>query len=68
MPAMYATQTNQLLSEFYHRLVNSGKPKRVALVATMRKLLVIAIGILRNDRPFDPNLAKLKQEKYLLCA
>jgi transposase len=68
MPAMCATQKNQVLSEFYHRLVNSGKLKMVALVATMRKLLVIAIGVLRNDKPFDLNWAKLQQEKYLLCA
>jgi len=68
MPAMCAIQKNQLLSEFYHRLVASGKIKMVALVATMRKLLVIAIGVLRNDKPFDPNWAKIQQEKYLLCA
>lgn len=68
MPAMCAIQKNQLLSEFYQRLVNAGKPKMVALVATMRKLLTIAIGILRNDKPFDPNWAKIQQEKYLLCA
>lgn len=60
MPAMCATQKNQLLSEFYHRLVNSGKLKMVALVATMRKLLVISIGVLRNDKPFDPNWAKIQ--------
>ncbi len=41
--------------------------RMVALVATMRKLLVIAIGVLRNDKPFDPNWAKIQQEKYLLC-
>jgi len=68
MPSMCAIQKNPLLSEFYHRLVNAGKIKMVALVATMRKLLVIAIGVLRNDRPFDPNWARIQQEKYLLCA
>jgi transposase len=67
MPAMCAIQKNQLLSEFYHRLVSAGKPKMVALVATMRKLLVIAIGILRTRKSFDPNWAKIQQEKYLLC-
>lgn len=68
MPAMCAAHKNQILSEFYHRLVNSGKVKMVALVATMRKLLVIAIGVLRNDKPFDPNWVKFQQEKYLLPA
>lgn len=68
MPAMTAMRKNSVLSEFYQRLVKSGKPKKVALIAVMRKLLVIAIGVLRNDKPFDPNWAKSQQEKYLLCA
>jgi transposase len=66
LPAMCATQKNPVLNEFYHRLINAGKPKMVALVATMRKLLVIAIGILRNDVPFDHNWAKKKQEKFAM--
>jgi len=66
MPAMCATQCNPILKEFYNRLVSKGKPKMVALVAVMRKLLVIAIGVLRNDEPFNPDWAKIQQEKYLL--
>lgn len=66
MPAMCAIQNNPVLKEFYSRLVNKGKHKMVALIAVMRKLLVIAIGVLRNNAPFDPNWAKLQQEKYLL--
>ena len=66
MPAMCAIQDNPILEEFYNRLVSKGKPKMVALIASMRKLLVIAIGVLRNDAPFNPDWAKLQQEKYLL--
>jgi len=66
MPAMCAIQNNPVLKEFYSRLVSKGKLKMVALIASMRKLLVIAIGVLRNDAPFNPDWAKLQQEKYLL--
>ncbi len=55
------------ISEFYQHLVKAGKPKMVATSATMRKLLTIAIGILKNAKPFDTNWAKIQQEKYLLC-
>jgi transposase len=68
MPAMSAIQKNPLLKEFYQRLINKGKLKMVALVAVMRKLLVYAIGILRNDVPFDPNWAKIQQEKFALTS
>lgn len=68
MPTMSAIQDNPILKDFYHRLVSKGKLKMVALVAAMRKLLVLAIGVLRNDKPFDPNWIQFQQEKYLLCA
>jgi transposase len=41
MSAMVASRHNPLIREFYERLVKAGKPKKVALVACMRKLLVI---------------------------
>lgn len=39
-----------------------GKHKMEALVASMRKLLVIAIGVLNNDVFFDP---AWEQKKHL---
>ena len=68
MPALSAIQKNPLLKEFYERLISKGKLKMVALIAVMRKMLVIAIGILRNDQPFDPNWAKIQQQKFALCS
>jgi transposase len=41
MSAMVASRYNPLIRQFYERLVEAGKPKKVALVACMRKLLVI---------------------------
>ena len=48
MPALVATRFNQKLKEFYQRLLASGKPKKVALVAVMRKLLIISNAMLKN--------------------
>jgi len=39
---------------YYQRLVAAGKPKLVAIVATMRKLLVIIYTMLNNQQPFYP--------------
>jgi len=40
---------------FYKRLVDSGKPKLVAINAAMRKLLVIIYHMLKNNEPFKNN-------------
>jgi transposase len=53
LPALSATRCNPLVRVFYERLVSRGKPKMVALIAAMRKLLVLAIGVLNNGVPFD---------------
>lgn len=55
MPAMTAMKYNRHLNEFYQRLLSNGKPKMVALIAVMRKLLVLSVGILNNGIPFDEN-------------
>jgi transposase len=39
---------------YYQRLVGAGKPKLVAIVATMRKLLVIIYTMLSKQQPFQP--------------
>ncbi|MEW6636836.1 MAG: IS110 family transposase [Actinomycetota bacterium] len=48
MGAMVASRHNPLIREFYERLVSSGKPKKVALVACMRKLLAILNAMMRD--------------------
>lgn len=56
-PAMSATRCNPILKALYERLVAAGKPKMVALAAVMRKLLVLAYGVLKSNQPFDPAYA-----------
>lgn len=41
MGALVATKRNAIIGAFYRRLVAAGKPKKLALVACMRKLLTI---------------------------
>jgi len=55
MPALVAVQFNPVMVDFYQRLLGNGKRKKVALVAVMRKLLVLAYGILKSGKPFDVN-------------
>ncbi|NPA90354.1 MAG: IS110 family transposase [Chloroflexi bacterium] len=48
------------LRTFYLRLVNRGRPKKVALVAAARKILVWAWAIFRDGTSFDPARASCR--------
>jgi transposase len=48
MAALAATRCNPVIKAFYHRLLAAGKPKKVALVACMRKLLTILNHMVRT--------------------
>ena len=56
LPALTGIRWNPLLKETFERLTSRGKPKMVALVACMAKLLRIIYGVLTRGRPFDPKL------------
>jgi transposase len=47
MASLSATRHNEILKAFYDRLVQAGKPKKVALVAVMRKLIVYLNRLLK---------------------
>lgn len=57
MGALTAVRCNPVLRAFYHRLLATGKPTKVALVACMRKLLVILNAMVKNNTPWNPELA-----------
>jgi transposase len=59
MATLSAVQHNPPLKAFYNRLVMKGKIKKVALVACMRKLLIVANSMLRNNTEWNPNHGKL---------
>jgi transposase len=52
MGTLVATRFKPTIKEFYERLCAGGKPKKVALVACMRKLLLILDAILKNRTPW----------------
>jgi transposase len=52
MATLVATRHNSVIQSTYQRLLDAGKPKKVALVACMRKLLVILNAMLRTQTPW----------------
>lgn len=50
MAALVATRRNAVVRGFYQRLLAAGKPKKVALVACMRKLLTILNHLVRTQQ------------------
>jgi len=54
MPALAAAYHNPILKTFYQKLLENGKPKMLALVAVMRKLLLMIQAILKNKITFNP--------------
>ena len=50
MAALTAAAWNPAMSEFYQRLTDAGKAHKVALVAVMRKLVILANALLRDGR------------------
>jgi transposase len=55
MAAMSAVRYNPVIKNFYERLVTAGKPRKVALVACMRKLLVILNAMFRDNVSWNEN-------------
>jgi transposase len=54
MGTLAAVQHNPVLRRFYERLLAAGKPKKLALVACMHKLLLILNAVLRQRAPWQP--------------
>jgi len=52
MPTINAVRFNPLIRKMYERLIQSGKPFKVAITACMRKLLTILNAIARDNTPW----------------
>ena len=50
MPALVAIRYNLHLAEIYRKLVDAGKPAKRAIAAIMRKLVILANALIRDDR------------------
>ena len=55
MPAVAAIRFNPILRDFADRLRSSGKHGKQIVAAVMRRLLVLAYGVLKSEQPFDPD-------------
>lgn len=53
MGALTATRHQSPFAAFYRRLVEAGKPGKVALVAVMRKMLVTLNAMIRDSAPWQ---------------
>lgn len=53
MATMSAIRFNAVIKPFYERLLAKGKPKKVAIVACMHKILIILNAIVKSNKPWD---------------
>jgi transposase len=58
MAVLSAVRHEPVLKAFYQRLCAAGKPKKVALVACMRKLLTILNAIIKSGKPWQPSYSQ----------
>jgi transposase len=59
MAALVATRCNVVIQAFYQRLLALGKPKKLALVACMRKPLTILNTMIRTRTRWSADYAAL---------
>ena len=64
MGALVASRHNPAIRDFYQRLLAAGKPKKVALAASMRKLLVILNGMLKHGSPWCDMIQPVAAHSY----
>ena len=63
MVAMNAIVSNPLIQEIYIHNLKKGKNKMDAIGVCMHKILRIIYGMLKNNRPFDPEIDRQNREK-----
>jgi len=56
LPALIALKCNQRIMAMAARMKEAGKPKMVIVGAAMRKLVMIAYGVLKSGQPFSTEI------------
>lgn len=59
MATLTASRSNPYIKDFYQRLIEAGKPRKVALTACMRKLLTALNAMIRDTQSWQPNRREL---------
>jgi transposase len=62
MAALVASQHNPVIRAFYQRLLQAGKPRKLALTACMRKLLIVLNALARDANPWQCRLSLATQD------
>lgn len=57
MPTLVAIQHNPVIRAYYQRLLKNGKSKIVAVVASMRKILITLNAMVAKNQPWTENYA-----------
>lgn len=57
MATLSAKKFNPTIKVFYEHLIAKGKPRKVAMVACMRKLLTILNAMVKNNEPWQEKIA-----------
>ncbi|MCW7553766.1 IS110 family transposase [Endozoicomonas gorgoniicola] len=57
MAMMSAIQCNPVFKSTYERLLSTGKAKKTALIACVRKMIVIVNSMVRDGAQWNPNIA-----------
>ena len=65
--ALSAKRYNKACRELYDRLLEKGKPKKLALIAVANKLLKQAFAILKSGMTYDENYISEKKVQVLLA-
>lgn len=59
MAAVVASRFNPVIRAFYQRLLSAGKPKKLALTACIRKLVVILNAMVKHHQPWNQFLTQV---------
>ena len=57
MATLTATRYDGTIKTFYQRLLSKGKPKKLALTAAMRKMLITLNTLIKNDEMWSDQAA-----------
>jgi len=58
MGTLSASRYNPICKALYQRLIQAGKPKKVALIAVANKMMRQIFAVVKHKRPFDPDYVK----------
>jgi len=70
MPTLVAVRYNEEMKLIYERLVARGKPKMVAQMAVMRKIILVAHSLYKNNEKYDDkryiNFTKIPKDEQFV--